>query len=154
MTRLGHHYIAELWGCSSAILDDAARLESYFHSAAQTAQVTVLNSQFHEFEPQGVTGILLLSESHLSFHTWPEHGYCALDLFTCGNPHSARDAVLELANRLAANRVELQTIGRGHVHPIAGNDVETVRLYPPFQWVSAEVAQQEEIPFRSHVPGK
>lgn len=140
MSQLGHHYIAEMWECPSDILNDRTRLESLARDAAESARVTVLKSQFHQFSPQGVTGLLLLSESHLSVHTWPERGYCAMDFFTCGDPVAARDAVLELASRMGAGKLELQIVGRGFVETPATMDSERRVLYPPFQWSHAPVS--------------
>ncbi len=137
MSQLGTHFIAEFWECPGEVLNDHDRLRDLTHEAAMSARVTVLNSQFHQFSPHGVTGILLLSESHLSIHTWPERGYCATDLFTCGDPVAARDALLELASRMGAGRVELQTIARGCTGAIANLSVESRILYPPFQWTPA-----------------
>lgn len=131
--RLGYHYIAELWGCPREILDDRIRLQNFSIQAAKVARVTVLHSQFHQFSPQGVTGLLLLSESHLSLHTWPEHGYCAVDLFTCGDAKAGREAILELSTCLGANRIELQIVGRGHVERQSAMNVERKVIYPPFR---------------------
>lgn len=143
MARLGHHYIAELWDCPHDLLNDRARLESLTLEAARAARVTVINQQFHAFSPQGVTGILLLAESHLSIHTWPELGYAAVDLFTCGDELAAREAVLELASRIRAGRLDLQIIGRGHQDPRAVADAERRTLYPPYQWEAAPVAAED-----------
>ena len=132
MSHLGYHYIAEFWECPTDILNDVSRLEILAREAAESARVTVLKSQFHQFSPQGVTGLLLLSESHLSMHTWPEHGYCAMDFFTCGDGIAARESVLELASRFGARRLELQTIIRGHLDVAHKMDVDHRVLYPPF----------------------
>lgn len=154
MSRLGHHYIAEMWECPADILNDSARLETLVRAAAESARVTILKSNFHQFEPQGVTALLLLSESHLSVHTWPEHGYCAVDIFTCGDPVAARDAVLELASRMGAGRLELQIIGRGYLETPALVENERRVLYPPFQWTTAQ-AVTHELPFvQAHVRAK
>ena len=80
MQKLGLHYIAEFWECPKDVLDDKTRLQTLSLAAAESARVTVISSQFHQFSPHGVTGILLLSESHLSIHTWPEYGYAAADV--------------------------------------------------------------------------
>lgn len=113
MQELGRHYIAELWECPSDLLDDKERLRQLALEAASAANVTVLNSQFHHFSPQGVTGLLLLAESHLSLHSWPEYGYCAVDLFTCGDFRAGRRAVKELAKKLQAGQVVLSELKRG-----------------------------------------
>jgi S-adenosylmethionine decarboxylase len=82
--RIGTHFVLELWGVDAATLDDAAALERALRDASAAARLTVLETAIHRFEPQGVTGLLLLSESHISVHTWPELGYAAVDLFSCG----------------------------------------------------------------------
>ncbi len=81
---LGRHIIAEFIGCSSMFLDDSSFLEKTFVDAARYGSATVLSSHFHEFVPHGVSGVVVLAESHLTVHTWPEFNYAAIDVFTCG----------------------------------------------------------------------
>jgi S-adenosylmethionine decarboxylase proenzyme len=80
--------------------------------AAQAAGCVILHAQFHKFEPQGVTGLLLIAESHLSVHTWPEHGYAAVDLYTCGSTEPLQ-AIEELAKALHSKRTDWLTVERG-----------------------------------------
>jgi S-adenosylmethionine decarboxylase proenzyme len=82
------HLLLEYNGCNVSKLNNKKYLEDLLTKAAVKGKFTVLNSAFHQFEPQGVTGVILLSESHMSIHTWPEHGYAAVDLFTCGQNNS------------------------------------------------------------------
>ncbi|HPH01431.1 MAG TPA: adenosylmethionine decarboxylase [Spirochaetota bacterium] len=110
---LGTHILLEFSGCAFALLDDLSGIEKALLSAAAAAETTVLESHFHRFEPQGVTGILLVSESHFSIHTWPELGYAAIDFFSC-SPKTRFDAarhVLEQA--LAPRRVSHRIFERG-----------------------------------------
>ncbi|MEA4861871.1 MAG: adenosylmethionine decarboxylase [Victivallaceae bacterium] len=81
---LGHHLTAEFYDCASEILADAGKMENIFIGAAKASGATVLGSQFHGFEPQGVSGFVIIAESHFSVHAWPEHDYAAVDIFTCG----------------------------------------------------------------------
>ena len=81
---LGKHLLLELYGCNSQKLNDELFLRFLINNSAKTANATVLNLISHKFEPQGVTAIALLAESHLSIHTWPESKYAAIDIFTCG----------------------------------------------------------------------
>jgi len=81
---LGHHLTAEFYDCASETLADTARMEAIFIGAAKASGATVLGSQFHDFKPQGVSGFVVIAESHLSVHAWPEHDYAAVDIFTCG----------------------------------------------------------------------
>ncbi|RPH43295.1 MAG: adenosylmethionine decarboxylase [Burkholderiales bacterium] len=79
------HVLADLWGIEPAVLRDAGRIESLLREAADAARARVLAAHFHHFGGEGgVTGVLLLAESHLSIHTWPEVGLAAVDAFMCG----------------------------------------------------------------------
>ena len=92
------HLLVEYSGCNVSKLNDKQYLEELLTKAAVAGKFTVLKTAFHKFEPQGVTGLLLLSESHLSIHTWPEHGYAAVDLFTCGqNSPEESEVIIEKA---------------------------------------------------------
>ena len=77
---IGRHLLLEHWGGTM----DRATVERALHDAARAAGATVLSAHFHPFAGGGLTGVLLLAESHITIHTWPEHGYAALDLFMCG----------------------------------------------------------------------
>lgn len=81
---VGAHVLADFWGCQFEKLNDAQFLMDSLRQAAQSAHMTILGERSHKFEPQGFTGLLLLSESHISIHTYPERGYAAIDVFTCG----------------------------------------------------------------------
>ncbi len=80
---LGIHYIIELYNCSAKILDDVKIIERALNYSADLAEATIISSNFHKFSPQGVSGVVVIAESHLSIHTWPELRYAALDLYTC-----------------------------------------------------------------------
>jgi S-adenosylmethionine decarboxylase proenzyme len=82
---VGHHLVAEYFGCDPILLDTAASLESVLVSAAEVSGSHVLGSLVREFQPHGVTCMLVLAESHLSIHTWPECRYAAVDFFSCGS---------------------------------------------------------------------
>ncbi len=91
---LGRHILVEFFGCSSEILNDVMVIETSMVNAAKEAQATVINSTFHHFSPYGVSGVVVIQESHLAIHTWPEYQYAAVDIFTCGtevNPWIAFD---------------------------------------------------------------
>jgi S-adenosylmethionine decarboxylase len=82
---VGKHCILELYDCDPGKLNDEAFIRTSIATAAKEAGATVLHLISHHFQPQGVTGLVLLAESHLSIHTWPESGYAAVDVFTCGD---------------------------------------------------------------------
>lgn len=113
LTILGRHAVAELVRIESSLLRDAEFLTAVMESACKHAGATVLYSKFHKFGGEGgVTGVVLLSESHASIHTWPEHGYAAVDVFMCGscNPNKALVVIKEALD--AATR-EKFTLTRG-----------------------------------------
>jgi len=82
---LGRHLIIEVYGCSFEKLNDAEKLRKVMISAAKRAGATILGDFFHKFNPHGVSGIVVIAESHISIHTWPEYGYAAIDIYTCGD---------------------------------------------------------------------
>ncbi len=108
----GNHCLLELYGCDPAKLNDEAFLRTSITTAAKSSGATLLNLITHHFEPQGVTGLALLAESHISIHTWPEHGYAAIDVFTCGDHTMPEQACRFLCNELSAEEYSFQTIQR------------------------------------------
>jgi spermidine synthase len=85
MAALGRHILVEFFNCNPEIMNDVTLIETGMVEAASTAGATVINSTFHHFSPYGVSGVVVIQESHLAIHTWPEYGYAAVDLFTCGD---------------------------------------------------------------------
>lgn len=83
-TALGNHILVEFMACDPHVMNDVSSIERDMVGAAQLAGATVINSTFHHFSPYGVSGVVVIQESHLAIHTWPEYGYAAVDLFTCG----------------------------------------------------------------------
>lgn len=108
----GLHLLLDLQGCCG--LDDAERLETVLREAAAAAGAQVLGAAFHPFPGGGVTGVVLLAESHITLHTWPEARFAAVDIFMCGasDPRRAQ-AVIEA--RLAPASVRLTVVPRGQV---------------------------------------
>lgn len=84
METFGRHLILEMWDCDREVLNNAKKVREILRRAAIEARATVIRVFCHEFSPEGVTGVVLLAESHLTIHTWPEEGYAAADIFTCG----------------------------------------------------------------------
>src|ERR1700754_4035838 len=89
----GKHLLVEYKGCLPAVLNDVGRVKLLMEEAARAANASIVTSVFQPFEPQGVSGVVVISESHLSIHTWPEYGYAAVDFYTCGttNPRAAHE---------------------------------------------------------------
>jgi S-adenosylmethionine decarboxylase len=109
---VGKHCILELYNCNQSRLDDEAFLRTAITTAAKRAGATLLNLITHRFEPQGVTGLALLAESHISIHTWPESGYAAVDVFTCGDHTMPEKACQVLCEELAAGHHKLTSFRR------------------------------------------
>jgi len=108
----GTHLLADLFDCDH--LDDAARIEAALRAAVTAADATLLDLKVHAFGTgQGVTGVALLAESHISIHSWPERGYAAVDMFLCGRRHDLDAALAALANMLEAGRIEQRRFARG-----------------------------------------
>jgi S-adenosylmethionine decarboxylase len=84
LNALGKHLLLELKDCDRELLNDLDRLKALLREAAVDCGAEVLGDSFHRFTPQGVSGVVIIAESHLFIHTWPEHGYAAVDVFTCG----------------------------------------------------------------------
>jgi len=118
MEHLGKHLIIECWGCNDGI-NDADLMRTVMIEAVHAAHATLLDINVHTFSPHGVTGVAVLSESHLSVHSWPEHGYLAADVFTCGDTTDPLAAVEVLRQYFQPSVVELQDIQRG-INPLAG----------------------------------
>lgn len=94
MAALGTHRILDYWGCSFEALDDLEGIRAMFDEGLRASNATVIEVVLHQFSPQGVTGIAAIAESHVSIHTWPELGYAAIDVFSCGTTMNT-DKLLE-----------------------------------------------------------
>ncbi len=118
---LGKHIIAEFNQCNADLLNDESYIEQCLLEAAKLANATIIKTCFHKFSPFGVTGVVVIAESHLSIHTWVEYNYAAVDIFTCGDKMDPEVAIKYLAEKLEANDVTYVTLNRGigydRVHP-------------------------------------
>lgn len=108
----GKHCVQELYKADSYLLNDEAFVREALVGAASVANATLLDVSTHLFEPQGVTGFVLLAESHISIHTWPELGYAAVDVYTCGTSTVPEKACEYLYERFNAKKQQIQTILR------------------------------------------
>lgn len=113
MRALGKHILAEFYGCSFDVINDCQGIERLFVRVAAEAGATVVGSSFHTFSPQGVSGVVVIAESHLSVHTWPEFGYCAVDIFTCGDRIDNHGCLKALEQGLGAESTSVIEMNRG-----------------------------------------
>lgn len=127
MKMLGRHLIVEYSDCAKASLDDVRLLEEAMNEAVRRSGATIVRSVFHRYNPQGVSGVVVIAESHISIHTWPEYGYAAVDFFTCGesvDPYKAHEYLSEF---LAAGKVQLEELKRG-----IPSEIDEVINHKPF----------------------
>lgn len=115
---LGRHMLVELYNCNASILNDVRTIETIMNQAADAAGATIVQSTFHRFEPHGVSGVVVIAESHLAIHTWPEYGYASVDLYTCGDTVDPMIAHTVLKDNLEAQSAEIQHLQRGHMDVI------------------------------------
>ena len=112
MNSLGRHILAEFYECAPGMLNDPEAIERAMNEAAEASGATVVQSVFHMFSPHGVSGVVVVAESHLAVHTWPEYGFAAVDYFTCGEVN-AEAAIRCLQEKFCAERVTSRTVERG-----------------------------------------
>jgi S-adenosylmethionine decarboxylase len=123
MAGLGSHLLIDLWGVPVGLLDDLDGLRQVIEKSARAGGATVIESHFHRFNPQGVSGVVILAESHVAIHTWPEIGFVAGDVFTCGEPEICRSIVDNLVARLRPRDFEVRAVDRGLPRSAGVNEV-------------------------------
>jgi S-adenosylmethionine decarboxylase len=110
---LGSHLLVELFGCESKLLEEERTVGDAMREAAVQSEATIVAQSFHEFKPWGVSGAVIIQESHYTIHTWPEHEYAAVDLFYCGGTVLVHKAVEVLERRFRPKRIKFLVVRRG-----------------------------------------
>jgi S-adenosylmethionine decarboxylase len=113
LANIGTHCIVELYGCPRELLNDEQFVRDALREATSHGLATLMGEVSHSFDPQGVTALALLAESHIAIHTWPEHGYAAADIFTCGDRANPQKASNFLIMKFQAERHSLTKLVRG-----------------------------------------
>ena len=113
MAALGKHVLIELNDCDKELINDIEYLRGTLSEVARFIGATVIKDTFYQFTPQGVSGVVLIAESHISVHTWPEYNYAAVDVFTCGDVIEPRNAVKLLTEKLKSKSTTFIEIKRG-----------------------------------------
>ena len=113
MKALGRHIVAELSHCDSAVLTDLERVQAAMVQAALVARAEIRELAFHRFYPTGVSGVVVLAESHLAIHTWPDLGYAAIDVYTCGDTAQPWKACRYLAEQFNCGSIHTTVMERG-----------------------------------------
>lgn len=118
LETLGRHILIEFYNCDEEILKNPTLIKEHMNEAAKIANATIVESVFHHFNPYGVSGAVIISESHLAIHTWPEYGYAAVDVFTCGDKIDPWIAFKFLEDVFKSDRSESIEVPRGMVDKI------------------------------------
>ena len=113
MSPLARHTLLELHGCPAALLANTDALRPLLLDAVRAAGATVVTEVFHNFSPHGVSGVIVIAESHVAIHTWPEHAYAAVDIFSCSPTLDQAAMSRGIAAALAAQRMESRVVERG-----------------------------------------
>ena len=113
MKALGRQLLVEFYDCDTYILNDKEKVRSALRQAAVEAGATIVTDVFHEFNPHGISGVVVIAESHLAIHTWPEFDFAAVDLFTCGDDVVPSLAMTHLQKALKADRLSVLELKRG-----------------------------------------
>jgi spermidine synthase len=129
---LGRHILVEFMGCQPEVLNDVATIERALTQAARIAGATIVDVSFHAFSPHGVSGVVVIQESHLAIHTWPEYGYAAVDLFTCSDQMDPWDSFDYLKALLGAQNHSTLELQRGSLALLARSSVPTDRATSDF----------------------
>jgi S-adenosylmethionine decarboxylase len=115
---LGSHVLIEMFGCEGSMLEAERYVGQAMRDAAIESKATVVEQSFHEFKPWGVSGAVIIQESHYTIHTWPEHRYAAIDLFYCGGNILVHKAVDVLRDRFQPERIKFLVVRRGLQHEV------------------------------------
>ncbi len=111
---LGQHWLIEGYHCDAQLLSDPKAMERILKETAEIMGATIVTSTFHHFSPLGVSGVVVIQESHLTIHTWPEHAYAAVDIFTCGEI-DMQAGVTHLQKALSAEELKIVKMKRGNL---------------------------------------
>jgi len=113
--ELGRHALADLYNCKNEILNDVDKIKEVIETSCKEANLTVVKSIYHNFEPIGVSGVTILAESHITIHTWPEHNFVSIDAFTCGNNMKPSLVCHILADKFKSDKPDIKEYKRGNI---------------------------------------
>lgn len=126
MKSLGNHLIIELYDCNADIVNDLHKVENILMESVNISGAEIIAPVFHKFNPHGVSGVIVIAESHFSIHTWPEYGYCAVDIFTCGDTIDSQKALIFMKKAFEAKSISVVETKRG----ILNLPVEKIKYKP------------------------
>ena len=137
MYALGTHLLVELRECNTEILKNLEKVRNALVSAAKEAKATIVDVSFHEFNPFGISGVVVIAESHLTIHTWPEYDYAAIDIFTCGDIIKPEVAASFLIKQFECKNPSIVEVKRGILsheneklpHKVSSSSTSDTELY-------------------------
>ncbi len=113
METVGFHYIVEASGCDQEVIGDAEKMREILTQAAKEGNMEIKTSYFYKFTPTGISGIVIVAESHISIHTWPENQYVALDVYVCGSKSKPEKTINYILNALDSTYAHVSEVQRG-----------------------------------------
>lgn len=116
MGVLGYNIFADMYGCATNLLDDVRYLKRLLIEAADVGNMHIVKVFFHRYTPQGITGLVIVKESHIALHTWPEYGFASVDIFLCGNNSDPYKTLRYIESGLKPLKVVTKSIERGVIH--------------------------------------
>lgn len=128
MTTLGRHIIVEYYNCKSEVLNSVVLIQQSMEEAARKSGATIINATFHHFSPYGVSGVVVIQESHLAIHTWPEYGYASVDLFTCGGTVDPWVAYDHLKSALESDQGSAVEMRRGELNLLKKREIDIKQM--------------------------
>lgn len=126
LKALGRHLLIELFNCDRKLLNDVSFAEKVLTKSAELAGATIVKTFFHTFNPHGVSGVVVIAESHLTIHTWPEYGYAAIDVFTCGDDVDPYVSYEYLKEKFKAKASCIMEVKRGLSENIIGTSTKKI----------------------------
>ncbi len=130
MKALGRHVLTEFYGCKPEILDNLEEIKSLMEQAALYSGATIIDSRFHRFNPYGISGVVIIAESHLAIHTWPEFNYASIDIYTCGTTVDPWKAYQYLKEHLEPQTDTKLELLRGSMDPPSDESLHRVAADP------------------------
>ena len=116
MKTLGRHLLIELYDCNPKVISDVRKVEDIMVGAAKAAHATIVDAVFHNFNPNGISGVIVIAESHLSIHSWPEYNFASVDIYTCGSTVDPWKAYRYLEKNFGAKNITVMEMKRGLLH--------------------------------------
>lgn len=113
MHALGRQILVEFYGCNEEVLTDTERIRETMLEGTRRSGATLISDEFHTFSPHGVSGVVVIAESHVTIHTWPEFGYAAIDIFTCGETIDPWAVMRHLEAEFGAESISSMELKRG-----------------------------------------